>query len=63
MDRIEPEPRKVVIPARLVPYLEEALDSGLFGLTFDEVVATIVGSQVGHLVTHRLLSHHPRSRL
>jgi len=60
MDPVQPEPRKVVIPARLVPYLEEALQTGLFGLTFDEVVANLVGTQAGHLVSIRILSRHIR---
>jgi hypothetical protein len=59
MDRITPEPREVIIPSRLVPYLDEALRTGLYGLTFADVVATLVGQQVGYLVTHRILSHHP----
>jgi hypothetical protein len=61
MDRIEPEPRTVIIPARLVPYLEEALATGLYGRTFDECAATLIGLQAGYLVNHRILTRHPTS--
>jgi hypothetical protein len=60
MDQVEPEPRQVPIPARLIPYIEEALQTGLYGLTFADVAATLIGLQAGYLVSHRILTRHAR---
>lgn len=49
----------VNIPRRLVPYLEEAHATGLYGLTVDQVAAQLLGTQIAHLMAVKILHPHP----